>query len=270
MDSKRSFTLGMRHGIPIGLGYLAVSFSLGIAARGAGMTPVQGFIASLLTLSSSGEYAGFRLMTEHAAYIEVALMTLVANARYMLMSCSLSQKFSSDTPFFHRLTIGAAVTDELFGLAIGRPGALDTAYYYGAMLSCAPLWGIGTALGIVMGSVLPAGIVSALSVALYGMFIAIVIPAGKKNRTIMVLIVLSFLASTVSEYIPPLSQVTEGTRIIVLTVVISAAASLLRPVAGEPAPASNLQNQPVAAHKAVCPAGADSSSQMTDKEASRS
>ena len=86
----------------------------------------------------------------------------------------------------------------------------------------------------------------------------------------MTLIVLSFLASTVSEYIPPLSQVTEGTRIIVLTVVISAAASLLRPVADEPAPASNLQNQPVAAHKAVCPAGADSSSQMTDKEASRS
>ena len=234
MDSKHSFSLGMRHGIPIGLGYFAVSFSLGIAAKDAGMTPWQGFMASLLTLSSSGEYAGFRLMTGQAACIEMALMTLVANARYLLMSCSLSQKFSPSTPLFHRFTIGAAVTDELFGLAIGRPGWLDTAYYYGAMLSSVPLWATGTALGIAMGSILPAYIVSALGVALYGMFLAIVIPAGIKNRTIMALIVLSFAASTISEYMPLFSGISEGTRIIMLTVIISAAASVLKPIADEP------------------------------------
>ena len=234
MDSKKNFALGIQNGIPIGLGYFAVSFSLGIAAKAAGMTPFQGFMASLLTISSSGEYAGFRLMASQAAYLELAVMTFVANARYLLMSCSLSQKFSPDTPLYHRFTIGAAVTDELFGLAIGRPGWLNTSYYYGAMLSSVPMWAIGTALGIIMGSILPANVVSALSVALYGMFLAVVIPAGRKNKTILVLIILSFTASTIASCIPALSNISEGTKIIILTVVISALASIIKPVPNEP------------------------------------
>ena len=118
--SRKVFCDGMRDGFPIALGYFAVSFSLGIAARGAGFTPMQGFLASLLNNASAGEYAAFTLIAAQASYLEVAIITLIANARYLLMSCALAQKFSPDTPFFHRLIIGYDVTDELFGITIAR------------------------------------------------------------------------------------------------------------------------------------------------------
>lgn len=111
----------MRDGVPIALGYFAVSFSLGIAARTAGFTPLQGFVASLLNNASAGEYAAFALIASGATYLEVAIITLIANARYLLMSCALAQRFAPGTPFFHRLIIGYDVTDELFGITIARP-----------------------------------------------------------------------------------------------------------------------------------------------------
>ena len=124
---------GVRDGTPIALGYLAVAFTLGIAARSAGLTAFQGFLASLLNNASAGEYAGFTLIAAGAAYWEVALMTLITNARYLLMSCALSQKFAPDTPLRHRFLVGYDVTDEIFGIAIARPGSLDPYYNYGAM-----------------------------------------------------------------------------------------------------------------------------------------
>ena len=116
--SRKVFCEGMRDGVPIALGYFAVSFSLGIAARKAGLTPVQGFFASLLNNASAGEYAAFALIASGATYLEVAIITLIANARYLLMSCALAQRFAPGTPFFHRLIIGYDVTDELFGITI--------------------------------------------------------------------------------------------------------------------------------------------------------
>ena len=115
------------------LGYFAVSFSLGIAARNAGLTPIQGFFASLFNNASAGEYAAFSLIAAGATYLEVAIITLIANARYLLMSCALAQKFAPGTPFFHRLIIGYDVTDELFGITIARPGYLNPFYTYGAI-----------------------------------------------------------------------------------------------------------------------------------------
>ena len=123
--SRKVFCDGMRDGFPIALGYFAVSFSLGIAARHAGFTPLQGFLASLLNNASAGEYAAFTLVAAQATYLEVAIITLIANARYLLMSCALAQKFSPGTPFFHRLIIAYDVTDELFGITIARPGILN-------------------------------------------------------------------------------------------------------------------------------------------------
>ena len=120
--SRKVFCDGMRDGFPIALGYFAVAFSLGIAARNAGLTPVQGFLASILNNASAGEYAAFTLIAAKATYWEVAVITLIANARYLLMSCALAQRFSPATPFFHRLLIGYDVTDELFGITIARPG----------------------------------------------------------------------------------------------------------------------------------------------------
>ena len=173
---RRIFLNGMRDGVPIALGYFAVSFSLGIAARNAGLTPLQGFFASLLNNASAGEYAAFTLIAANATLFQVALITLIANARYLLMSCALAQRFAPGTPFFHRLIIAYDVTDELFGITISRPGCLNPFYTYGAILLAAPAWAFGTAFGIMAGNALPLRAVSALSVALYGMFLAIIIP----------------------------------------------------------------------------------------------
>ena len=224
---------GFRDGIPIGLGYLAVSFSLGVAARNARLSAFQGFLVSLLNNASAGEYAGFTVIAANGAYFEIFLMTLIANARYLLMSCALSQKFSPDTPLIHRIFVGYDVTDEIFGITIARPGLLDPFYSYGAILIAAPAWAGGTALGVIAGNLLPARAVSALSVALFGMFLAVIIPPARKNRVIALFVLISFAASFAAAYLPLLSQLSGGTRTIILTVLISAIAAILFPVSEE-------------------------------------
>lgn len=221
---------GIRDGIPIGLGYLAVSFSLGVAARNAGLSAFQGFLVSLLNNASAGEYAGFTVIAANGAYFEIFLMTLIANARYLLMSCALSQKFSPDMPLIHRIFVGYDVTDEIFGITIARPGMLDPFYSYGAILIAAPAWAGGTALGVIAGNLLPARAVSALSVALFGMFLAVIIPPARKNRVIALFVLVSFAASFAATYLPLISQLSGGTRTIILTVLISAIAAILFPV----------------------------------------
>ena len=228
--SRKVFCEGMRDGVPIALGYFAVSFSLGIAARNTGLTPIQGFVASLFNNASAGEYAAFSLIAAGATYVEVAIITLIANARYLLMSCALAQRFAPGTPFFHRLIIGYDVTDELFGITIARPGYLNPFYTYGAIALAAPAWAMGTALGIVAGNLLPLRAVSALSVALYGMFLAIIIPPARKNRVVAVLVALSFALSFVCNYLPGIASLSDGTRTILLTVLISCGAAVLFPV----------------------------------------
>lgn len=228
--SRRVFCDGMRDGLPIALGYFAVSFSLGIAARHAGFTPMQGFWASLLNNASAGEYAAFTLIAAKATYWEVAVITLIANARYLLMSCALAQRFAPGTPFWHRLVIGYDVTDELFGITIARHGPLNPYYTYGAILLAAPGWAVGTALGILAGNALPLRVVSALSVALYGMFLAIIIPPARKNKVVAALVAISFALSFACNYLPGISAMSDGTRTILLTVLISAAAAVLFPV----------------------------------------
>ena len=220
---------GMRDGMPIALGYFAVSFTIGIAAKRAGLTPFQGFLASLLNNASAGEYAGFTLIAAKAAYWEVALMTLVVNARYLLMSCALSQKFAPGAPLRHRLLVGFDLSDELFGIAVARPGVLDPYYSYGAFLVAIPGWSVGTALGVLAGNLLPLRAVSALSVALYGMFLAVIIPPARKNRVVAVLVLLSFAASYASLHLPLLAGLSAGTRTILLTVALAGGAAWLFP-----------------------------------------
>jgi len=232
-DHGRNFREGLRDGFPIGLGYLAVAFSLGIAAREAGLNAVQGFMASLLSIASAGEYAGFTLIAAQASYAEIALGTLVTNARYLLMSTALSQRFSPSTPFIQRIGVGLGVTDELFGLAIATP-QVRPIYQYGAMLSSIPLWCIGTSAGIVAGELLPPSVVSALSVSLFGMFLAVIIPAARADRIVRICVLVSFAASYAAAHLIPLTMAwSGGTRIIVLTVVISALAAILCPVSNE-------------------------------------
>jgi len=230
LSHSQALTKGAHDGLPIMLGYLAVGFSLGIAARSAHMTAFQGFLASFLNNASAGEYAAFTMIASDAAYAEVALITLIANARYLLMSCALSQKFSPDTKFFHRLLVGYDVTDEIFGVTIARPGILDPFYTYGVMLVALPGWSLGTMAGVMAGSVLPERFLSALSVALYGMFLAIIVPPTRKNRVIAFLIPICFISSFLMARLPVVSGISAGTRTIILTVVIAGIAALFFPV----------------------------------------
>lgn len=232
-NKKYDFIEGLRDGLPIGLGYFAVAFSLGITARNAGLNSFEGFLSSILNHASAGEYALYSSIQAMEAYLEVAIITLVVNARYSLMSCSLSQRFNPNQSFFHRILMGFGITDEIFGIAIARPGYLSPAYYYGAMTMSIPLWGLGNALGIWAGNLFPANVVSALSVALYGMFVAIIIPPAKKDKIIALAIVVSFALSYLCTQIPFVKELTDGTRMIVLTVLISSIIAILKPVKEE-------------------------------------
>ncbi len=224
------FRKGVKDGLPIALGYLAVAFTLGISARSAGFSPMEATLMSLTLNASAGEYVGFTLIAAGAGYFEIALMQAVANARYLLMSCALSQKLDPKAPLIHRLLIGYDVTDEIFGISIAVNGLLNPFYTYGAMAVAIPGWSIGTWLGVVMGDVLPGRLVSALGVALYGMFIAIIVPPARKSRLLAALIVISMAMSYALAKLPAFDFLSPGIRIIFLTVLISGVAAVLFPI----------------------------------------
>ncbi len=226
---KQAFLRGLKDGVPISLGYFAVSFSLGILAKKAGLLPFQGFLASLLCNASAGEYAAFTVIAENGTYIAIALATLVANARYFLMSAAFAQRLDPEMPFFHRFLLAFDMTDEIFGVSISKEGLLNPWYTYGAVIAALPGWSVGTMLGIIAGSFLPVRAVSALSVALYGMFFAVIIPPARKSKIIAGIIAVCFALSYVCTLIPWVRDLSEGTRTIILTVVLSSAAAILFP-----------------------------------------
>lgn len=228
-ENRAAFCEGIRDGFPIGLGYFAVSFSLGIAARNAGMNPFQAFLVSLLCNASAGEYAGISVIAAGGTYPEIAVITLIANARYLLMSTAMSQRVKPGTSLLHRLAMAYDITDELFAIAVARPGFLNPVYSYGAFLVALPSWAAGSAVGCIAGNILPVRLVSALSVSLFGMFIAIIIPPARKDRVIAALIAICFAAGFAADTLPVISAVSSGTRTILLTVIISAAAAFFFP-----------------------------------------
>ena len=230
MTRRQWFVYGMKAGIPIGLGYFAVAVALGITATKAGISSFQAALTSLLINASAGEYAGFSLIALQASYIEVTVMEAIANARYLLMSASLSQKLKPQTGTLQRLLLGFTVTDEIFGISIGLPVPLDPCFTYGAFCVATTGWTGGTFVGAVLGDVLPWRLLSALSVGLYGMFISVFIPEAKKNRVVAALVAISFLLSFACGQLPVIKDWSEGIRVILLTVVISLGAAILFPI----------------------------------------
>lgn len=228
-SKKQIFNEGIRDGVPIALGYLAVAFSLGILARKANFTPVQGFINSFLNHASAGEYAVYTVVAAAAGYVEMAIMTLVVNARYLLMSTALSQKFDEKTGMLHRILVGFGVTDELFAITIKRPGYIEPLYNYGAFVIAVLGWSMGTACGIVAGELMPVRLVSAFSVALYGMFLACIMPEGRNHRIVAVLIAISFVLSYIASRLFVFADISSGTKTIILTVVIASVAAIVFP-----------------------------------------
>ena len=221
---------GFRIGIPIALGYFAVAFSLGIIAKQAGLTAAVGFVSSFFTRASAGEYGVYTLVAAQATYVEIVAMCLVVNLRYMLMSAALSQKIAPGTSWWHRVLMACCVTDEIFGISISRMGYCPLAYTYSAAFISTLFWASGCAAGIVAGGMLPANIVAALSVALYGMFIAIIMPPARRDRNVLYAVAASFVLSGACSIAPVVSSWSSGTRTIVLTILISTVVAWVKPI----------------------------------------
>lgn len=230
MTKKQWFSRGARAGIPISVGYFAVAIALGISAKKAGITPLAAAITSLLINASAGEYAGFTLIAAGATYLEVIFMEAVANARYLLMSTALSQRLEEGTGIGKRLLLGFTVTDEIFGAAISLDGPISPYFSYGAFLVATCGWTSGTLFGALLGEILPASVVTALSVGLFGMFISVFVPEAKKNRIVTALVIISFALSFIFAKLPFVSLIPEGVRVIILTLAISLGAALLFPI----------------------------------------
>mgnify|MGYP002794164899 FL=1 len=228
------FRYGLKDGVPIGLGYLAVSFTFGIMARGAGLDTWQAVAMSFTNLTSAGQFAALGIIQAGAPFVEMAVAQLIINLRYWLMSCSLSQKLESGIPSFHRFLMAYGVTDEIFGVSVCRPGMLSPFYNYGLICVAVPGWTLGTLLGAISGDLLPARLLSALNVALYGMFLAVVIPPAKGNRILTGVILASMALSFLFTRIPALDHISSGFKIIILTIMIAGAAAILFPVKEEP------------------------------------
>ncbi|MEE1025736.1 MAG: AzlC family ABC transporter permease [Acutalibacteraceae bacterium] len=222
---------GIKDGIPIFLGYLAVSFTFGIAAKKAGVSPLEAVLMSATNLTSAGQFAALNIIANSSTYFEMAVTQLIINLRYCLMSSALSQKLSSKMLYWHRFLISFGVTDEIFGVSISVKDKLSPCY--GLMTAAIPGWTLGTFLGIMSGSLLPGNVVSALSVALYGMFIAVIIPPARKSKIIAGIVTISMILSLAFAKLPLLKNITSGFRIIILTVIIAGIAAFLFPIKEE-------------------------------------
>jgi predicted branched-subunit amino acid permease len=225
-----TFFQGMYAGIPIGLGYFAVSFAFGIQARAAGLSAIQAFLLSGTNLTSAGQFAGLAVIQSAGALATLALTQVVINLRYCLMSCALSQKLAPETALVHRFLMACGVTDEIFGVSISVRGRLSPYYLYGQTVVAWPGWAFGTLSGALAGNILPGSVTAALGMALYGMFVAIVIPAARQDRKILGVVIAAAILSLLFYYTPYLSTISAGTRIILVTFLTAGTAAFLFPM----------------------------------------
>ena len=225
---KKDFVQGLRDGVPIMAGYFAVSFSFGILAMQGGLSVIQAALTSLTNMTSSGQFAGLQIIAAGGTLIELILTQIIINMRYSLMSLALSPKLDEKIKLWQRLLIAFANTDEIFAVAMSRDQSLNFPYMVGLQILPIFGWTAGTATGAIAGNLLPAALTAALGIALYGMFIAVVVPLARRSRPILIS---ALIAITISCVLYAL-KVSAGISIIVSTVVASALIAFLRPIEG--------------------------------------
>ena len=228
-NARADYLEGLRGGLPIALGYLSVSFTFGITAVTMGIPPLAAILISMTNLTSAGQVAGIGIIAAHGGLVEMALAQLIINMRYALMSLSLSQKLDSRYGLFHRVTTAFGVTDEVFAVASGREGSVSSAYMYGLVTLPYIFWAAGTAGGALLGGILPDFLKSALGIAIYGMFIAIVVPPAKKNAGVAATAIAAAALSCALYYIPCFNGISSGMSVIICTVIAAAAGALFFP-----------------------------------------
>lgn len=225
-----SFRKGITDGIPICLGYLAVSFAFGIFSVESGLSIAEALLISMTNVTSAGQLAAVPIITAGGSLVELAVAQLVINLRYSLMSVSLSQKLSKKVRMIDRFLISFVNTDEVFAVSVSQPGPVGRKYLYGLILTPYLGWSAGTLIGAVAGNVLPEVVISSLGVAIYGMFIAIVVPPAKKSRPVLLCILIAVALSCAFRYIPFLSAVPQGFVVIICAVAASVILALAFPV----------------------------------------
>ncbi|WP_252229198.1 AzlC family ABC transporter permease [Clostridium sp. ZBS15] len=235
INTRRIYNLddykyGLKKGIPIALGYLSVSITFGMMAVRGGLSPWIAILISMTNLTSAGQFAGINLIFISASYLEIALTIFVINIRYMLMSLSLSQKMQYKIPLFKRFIISFGVTDETFTLASLEKDELSSEFMLGLMTLPYLGWALGTFIGAVTTKILPASLQDSLGIALYAMFIALIIPQIKKSKPILVVVIIAVTISCIFRYIPCLNKVSSGFVVIVASIVSSAIGAYLFPI----------------------------------------
>lgn len=227
---NHSFLKGVTDGLPICLGYLSVSFAFGIFATESGMTLLETLLISITNVTSAGQLAAVPIMAAGGSLAELAMAQFVINLRYALMSVSLSQKLDKNIRLFDRFLIAFVNTDEVFAVVSGKEGTVGRKFLYGLILTPYLGWSLGTLLGAGAGQILPEAITSALGIAIYGMFIAIVIPPAKKNRATALCVITAIVFSCVFTYVPVLAKIPGGFTIIICAVMASAIFAALFPI----------------------------------------
>ncbi|MBQ3512755.1 MAG: AzlC family ABC transporter permease [Lachnospiraceae bacterium] len=227
---KNELIQGIRDGIPICLGYFSVSMAFGLTSVLSGLPIWATVLISLTNLTSAGQFAGVNLLLVHGTMIELALTTLIINIRYFLMSLSVSQKVESKMSLKERFFISFGITDEIFAVSMQRKEDLTSSYMAGLILMPMLGWTGGTLAGAVATSIMPEILSSAMGIALYGMFIAIVIPVAREHKNVLFAVILAILFSLAFAYLPGLKECSGGWSIIIITILVSAVAATLFPV----------------------------------------
>ena len=229
----KTFKNGILDGIPIGLGYVSVSFTFGILAVAYGLSTLEALLISMTTLTSAGQFAGINIMSNLGSYVEMFIAQITINIRYSLMSISLSQKVERKFKGKYRWLLGTFITDEIFAVAISQKGKVTREYFFGLAIIPYFGWALGTFLGALFGEIIPEDISSALGIALYGMFIAIIIPKVREDSKTTIVILIAVILSCLFKYIPYLKHISVGFSITICAVIAAGVGAFLYPANDE-------------------------------------
>ena len=233
MKRKNAFMKGLLDGVPICLGYISVSFAFGIFAVENGLSALEALLISMTCVTSAGQLAAVPIIAMQGGLAQLAISQLVINMRYALMSISLSQKFDEKVTLADRFAIAFVNTDEVFAVASGQYGRVSKWYLYGLILTPWAGWATGTITGALAGNILPAVVTSSLGVAIYGMFIAIVVPEMRKSRAVAACVGIAVALSCLFYYVPMLKQIPSGFAIIICACAASALMAAVAPIETE-------------------------------------
>lgn len=265
MDWRREFKKGIKSGLPIGIGYIPVSFTFGFLAVSGGLPIWVAVVISLTNLTSAGQFAGTNLIFAGAGYLEVALTTFVINIRYMLMSLSLSQKLERKTGTLARLALAFGITDETFVVGSLKPGTLTAPFMLGLILMPVAGWNLGTLMGGCISTLLPQALQNAMGIALYAMFIALIIPAAKASAHVLCIICIAVAVQCGLNYIPVFSFLSDGFRVIISTVAAAGLGAWLFPETDDSGETEKIEKIEDAADEAAEETAKETDGKMREK-----